>query len=178
MKEFDFVKLTLWIAVVLTVGLGGTYVWLGMRVAALDGDIALVERNSKDVGELTRDLKTLEEMKRNDKLKDESSDGIHAYFAEQARHAGIDPNEDYSLRPRDPEKGKDGSYLDYQYVLEFKKDHVKKRNDLLMFIWNVESQSRRIRLARAKLSLVEEKAADDLWVADSLTFVRRDPAKK
>src|SRR5689334_13851966 len=114
MKEFDFVKLTLWIAVVLSVGLGGTYAWLGVKLGALDGDIKMVEAASKDVGELTRDLKTLEEMKRNDKLKDESAEGIHAYFAEQARHAGIDPNEDYSLRPRDGDKGKDGTYVDYQ----------------------------------------------------------------
>lgn len=175
MKEFDFVKLTLWTAVALTAALGGTYVWLGMKLTALDADIKLVTSASTEVGRLTHDLKTLEDMKRNDKLKDESAEGIHAYFAEQARNAGMDPNEDYNLRPRDPEKSKDGSYNDYQYVLEFKKDHPKKREYIVMFIYNVEARSRRIKLARAKLSLVEDKATDDLWVADSLTFVRRDP---
>jgi hypothetical protein len=178
MKEFDFVKLTLWTAVALTAALAGTYVWLGMKLTALDLDIKVVDAASKEIGRLTHDLKTLDQMKREDKLKDESSEGIHAFFAEQARRANIEPNEDYSLRPRDGEKSKDGSYTDFQYVLEFKKDKAKKRGDLVMFMWNVESQSRRIRLARAKLSLVEDKATDDLWVADSLTFVRRDPSKK
>lgn len=178
MKEFDFVKLTLWIALALTAALGGTYVWLGMKLADLDRDIKIVESDSKSVGRLTHDLKTLEDMKRNDKLKDQSSEGIHAYFAEQARLAGIDPNEDYSLRPREGDPSKDKTYTDYQYVLEFKKTALKKRENLVKFIFNVESQSRRIKLARAKFTLVEEKAADDAWIADSLTFVRRDPAKK
>jgi hypothetical protein len=177
MKEFDFVKLTLGIAVALTVALAGTYVWLGMKLHDLDRDILMVENTCKDVGRLTHDLKTLEEMKRNDKLKDATDVGIHSYFAEQARTAGMDANEDYSLHPREAQKSKDGSYVDYQYVLDFKKDRAKKRENVMKFIFNVESQSRRIKLARAKITLVEEKAADDYWVPDSLTFVRRDPAK-
>jgi len=177
MKEFDFVKLTLGIALALTVGLAGTYVWLGMKLNELDGDIKVVEVDSKEIGKLTHDLKTLGDMKLNDKLKDESDGGIHSYFADQARRALMDPNEDYALRPREAEKSKEGTYVDSQFVLEFKKDRLKSREQLVKFIFNVESQSRRIKLARAKLSLVEDKAADDVWVADSLTFVRRDPVK-
>jgi hypothetical protein len=177
MKEFDFVKLTLGIAIALTVGLGGVYVWLGMKLRDLDRDIQMVELTAKDVGRITHDLKTLEDMKRTDKLKDATDVGINSYFAEQARQARMDPNEDYTLRPREAQKSKDGTFVDYQYVLDFKKDHYKKREQVMMFIYNVESQSRRIKLARAKLSLVEDKAADDYWVPDSLTFVRRDPSK-
>jgi hypothetical protein len=177
MKEFDFVKLTLGIALALTVGLAGTYVWLGMKLRDLDLDIKVVESSAKDVGKLTHDLKTLGDMKLNDKLKDDSDGGIHSYFADQARFAKIDPNEDYALRPREAETSKDGTYTDYQYVLDFKKDHLKTREQIVSFIFNVEARSRRIKLARAKLTLVEDKAADDYWVADSLTFVRRDPVK-
>jgi hypothetical protein len=177
MKEFDFVKLTLGIAVALTVGLAGTYVWLGMKLRDLDSDIKQVELVAKDVGRMTHDLKTLNDMKQNDKMKDDSVDGIHAYFAEQARQAKIDPNEDYTLRPREKEASKSGAFVDYQYVLDFKKDHLKTREQIIAFIFNVEQRSRRIKLARAKLTLVEDKAADDIWVADSLTFVRRDPSK-
>ena len=85
MKEFDFVKLTLWIALALTAALGGTYVWLGMKLKQLDLDVKSVEGEAKNVGRITHDLKTLDEMKRNDKLKDDSVVGIHSYFAEQAR---------------------------------------------------------------------------------------------
>jgi len=179
MKEFDFVKLTLWIALALTATLGGGYVWLGTKVRQLQQDIVEVEAIARRVGSVAKDIKALDEQKRNDKTPDSTQQfGIHSYFAEIARPLYIDPNEDYTLRPKEPDKSRDGAYVDTQYVLDFKRDHPKSRDSIMKFIFNIESQARRIKLSRAKLSLVESRALDDLWTADSLTFTQRDLAKK
>jgi hypothetical protein len=179
MKEFDFVKLTLWIAVVLTAALGGGYVWLGTKVAQLQLEIREVESIARRVGSVSKDISALEEQKRNDKTPDASVQaGIYSYFANIARPFGIDANSDYTLRPRDADKNRDNTYVDTPYVLDFKRDRPKTRDTIMKFIFNVESAARRIKLAKAKLTLVEAKADDDLWIADSLTFIQRDLAKK
>jgi hypothetical protein len=48
---------------------------------------------------------------------------------------------------------------------------------IMAFIFNCETQSRRIKLQKAKITLDQENATQDLWRADALTFVRRDPTK-
>lgn len=175
MKEFDFVKLTLWVAMALTAGLGGGYVWLGTKLDRLQADILNVERIAKDIGARSRDIATLREERNKDKTRDKTQEGIHSYFAEQARQCKMDPNVDYTLKPKEPDLSKDKAYTDIQYVLDFKRDRPKLREQVMIFIYNVESQSRRMKLSKAKISLVEAKAQDDLWTPDMLTFVRRDP---
>ena len=179
MKEFDFVKLTLWIALVLTAALGAGYVWLGFKLDELDKQIVATKNLCSRVGQISKDYRTLDEERKNDKTPDPGEAGINSYFAECARgndprQPMFDPNEDYRLQPRDPVVSKDKTYQDKQYVLEFKKDHYKSREQIFTLIWNVE-RSRKIKLARAKISLVADRATEDLWVPDSLTFDRRDP---
>ncbi len=176
MKEFDFVKLTLWIALVLTAALGGGYFWLGMKLDDLDKDINAAKTACRRVGQIVHDISTLEDEKRNDKTPDYTDIGINSYFAACARGPQIDPNADYTLKPRQEVPSKDRTYQDAQYVLDFKRDHYLNRDQIFTFIWNVE-RSRRIKLARAKISLVAERATEDLWVPESLTFDRRDPIK-
>jgi hypothetical protein len=62
-------------------------------------------------------------------------------------------------------------------VIDFKKDKPTSREQVMKFIYNCESQSRRIKLQKARISLNASRATEDVWSADSLTFVRRDPAK-
>ena len=176
MKEFDFVKLTLWIALVLTAALGGGYVWLGMKLEELDNQIKGATAACRRVGQIAHDISTLEEEKRTDKTPDYTDIGINSYFATCARVPNIDPNSDYSLKPRDAVPSKDKTYQDTQYVLDFKRDKHFSREQIFTFIWNVE-RSRRIKLARAKISLVAERATEDLWIPEMLTFDRRDPVK-
>jgi len=175
-KEFDFVKLTLWIALVLTAALGGGYVWLGMKLDELGKQIDDAKTACRRVGQIAHDIATLEEEKRNDKTPDYTDIGINSYFATCARVPNIDPNNDYSLKPKEAVPSKDKTYQDTQYVLDFKRDHYFNREQIFTFVWNVE-RSRRIKLARAKISLVAERATEDLWIPESLTFDRRDPAK-
>jgi hypothetical protein len=180
-KEFDFVKLTLWIALVLTAALGGGYVWLGMKLDLLSTQITKTEAVCRRVGQISHDIRTLSEEKQNDKTPDYTDIGINSYFADCARGKDVarpmmDPNDDYTLHPKDAVPSKDKTFQDTQYVLDFKRDHYKSREQIFTFIWNVE-RSRRIKLARAKISLVAERATDDVWVPESLTFDRRDPIK-
>jgi hypothetical protein len=175
-KEFDFVKLTLWIALVLTAALGGGYVWLGMKLDDLGTDIKAAESVCRRVGQIAHDITTLEEEKRTDKTPDYTDIGINSYFADCARKPNIDPNNDYTLHPKEPVPSKDRTYQDAQYQLDFKRDHYFHRDQIFTFIWNVE-RSHKIKLARAKITLVAERAPEDLWVPESLTFDRRDPVK-
>jgi len=180
-KEFDFVKLTLWIALVLTAALGGGYVWLGMKLDLLTTQIRNAETTCRRVGQISHDIQMLNDEKQNDKTPDYSETGINSYFATCARGNNVaqpmfDPNNDYTLHPKDPVPSKDKTYQDTQYVLDFKRDQYKSREQVFTFIWNVE-RSRRIKLARAKIALVADRATDDLWVPESLTFDRRDPVK-
>jgi hypothetical protein len=183
-KEFDFVKLTLWIALVLTAALGGGYVWLGVKLDDLSTQIRNAETTCRRIGQISHDIRTLNEEKQNDKTPDYTDIGINSYFADCARGKDVarpmmDPNDDYTLHPIEPVPSKDKTYQDTQYRLDFKRDHYKNRDQIFTFIWNVE-RSRRIKLARAKISLVVERADDGqggLWVPESLTFDRRDPIK-
>ncbi|HET6163327.1 MAG TPA: hypothetical protein VFG37_06635 [Planctomycetota bacterium] len=179
MKEFDFVKLTLWIALVLTAALGGGYFWLGMKLDELSTQIRNAETTCRRVGQISHDIRMLNDEKQNDKTPEFNETGINSYFATCARGPDaarpmMDPNDDYTLHPKDAVPSKDKTYQDTQYVLDFKRDHYKSRDQIFTFIWNVE-RSRRIKLARAKISLVAERAPDDVWVPESLTFDRRDP---
>ena len=178
MKEFDFVKLTLWLAGVLTLGLAAGYFYLGHKAQKAERDIKSIELICKDVGLLAKDIKTLEDEKRSDKLIDVTdTSGITSYFYQHARKRGIEANEDYLFKPREPTKNKGGGWVDQDFLLEFKKDRPKHREQLMAFIYDCETQSRRIKLQKAKFSLDPEMAPQDLWRADSLTFTRRDPSK-
>ena len=176
MKDFDFVKLTLWIAGALTIGLAALYFWLGLRIDKVNGDIKRIEGVCKTVGLLAKDIKTLVNEKKNDKTPDTSA-GIHSFFMTQAQNSGIRVNEDYTLKTRDPEQNKKIGYVDEQFTIDFKKDRPHKRKNIFSFIYNCETQSRRIKLTKAKLTLDPDMAVQDLWRADSLTFVRRDPLR-
>lgn len=176
MKEFDFVKLTLWLAAVLTIGLAALYFWLGVRIERTNDEIKNIERTCKTIGLLAKDIKTLETEKKNDKTPDTSA-GIHSFFMSQALSSGIKANEDYTLRTRDPEKNMKLGYVDEQFTIDFKKDRPQKRENIFKFVYNCETQSRRIKLTKAKITLDPDMAVQDLWRADSLTFVRRDPLK-
>jgi hypothetical protein len=177
-KEFDFVKLTLWLAGVLTLGLGVGYFLVGNWTAQTERDIKSIERVCKDVGLIAKDIKTLEDEKRNDKTPEQSdTGGIHTFFQAQGRLARIQPNTDYTLKARDRDLNTRGGYADQQFVIEFRKDQPKTREQIMMFIYNCETQSRRIKLQKAKITLDAEQAPADLWRADALTFVRRDPLR-
>jgi hypothetical protein len=177
-KEFDFVKLTLGLAAVLVVALGVLWFELGRRTKLMARDIKVVETICKDIGRKAKDIRVLEEEKRNDKMSDTTEQGIHTFFQAQGkvRNIGIEA-EDYTLKPK-KEVAKAGvGWVDQEFQLEFKKDRPKRREQLIAFIYNCETQSRRIKLQKAKITLVEERAAEDMWRADSLTFTRRDPVK-
>jgi hypothetical protein len=177
-KEFDFVKLTLWLAAVLSLGLGVGYFVLGRKIDQTTSEIAQIERICKTVGLLAKDIKTLEEEKKSDKTPDQTNTaGINTFFFTQAQLCGIRANEDYTLKPKDPEANNKLGYVDQEFTIDFKKDHPKKRDQIFLFIFNCETQSRRIKLAKAKITLDPDQAVQDLWRADSLTFVRRDPLK-
>jgi len=178
MKEFDFVKLTLWLGGVLTLGLAIGYVVLGRKVQSTTRDIAAIERACKEVGRVAKDIKTLEEEKRSDRTPDQTdTSGIFTFFQTQAARSDIRANEDYTLKPGDPEPNRKGGYVDQRFQIDFRKDHPKTRAQIMSFIFNCETQSRRIKLQKARISLDPALAAQDLWRADFLTFVRRDPTK-
>ena len=177
MKEFDFVKLTLWLAAVLTLGLAVVYFVFGNLITKMDRDIKLIETACTEVGLITKDIKTLEDEKRNDKTPDSSDSAIHTFFLKQANRNHIEPNTDYTLKSRDSEKNTKLGYVDEQFQLDFRKDRLKTREQIFGFIYNCETQSRRIKLQKARISLDPDQAANDLWRADSLVFVRRDPIK-
>lgn len=178
MKELDFVKLTLWLSGLLIVAFLGGWFWFGHKIEGLERDIKSTTSICRQVGEVTKDIKLLEKEKKNDKAPQEAGDkaGILSYFSEWAKRSHFNPAQDYLFKPRDPEKNRNG-WEDQLFVIDFKKDKPKRRDHLFTFIFNCESQSRRIKLQKARLTLAEENAVADLWNADSLTFVRRDPAK-
>lgn len=177
MKEFDFVKLTLWLAGVLTLAAGAGYLALGVAIERTERDIRAIEADCKEVGLLSKDIKTLEDEKDRDKTPDTTETGINTYFYTWAQRHGIEANVDYTLKPRDPVKNARIGFVDQQFNLEFKKDRPKSRDQIMKFIFDCETQSRRIKLQKAKLTLDPDVAAQDAWRADSLTFVRRDPIK-
>ena len=177
MKEFDFVKLTLWLAAVLTLALGVGYFVVGGWITKMDRDIAQIKTICTQVGLVAKDIKTLEDEKRNDKTPDSSDAAIHTFFLKQASRNHIEPNTDYTLKSRDRDTNTKAGYTDEQFQLDFKKDHLKTREQIFGFIYNCETQSRRIKLQKASISLDADQATADLWRADSLTFVRRDPIK-
>lgn len=178
MKEFDFVKLTLWLASALVAGLCVLWFLLGGWTAGVEQHIRQVEGRCKEIGQLSKDINTLGEEKRNDKTPDnENSSEIYSYFANNAARAQIRAEEAYTMKPRDPEPNKGGGWVDQQFVIDFKKDKPTTREQIMKFIYNCESQSRRIKLQKARISLNASRATEDVWSADSLTFVRRDPAK-
>lgn len=177
MKEFDFVKLTLWLAGVLTLGLAVGWFVIGGWTEQTEKDIREVEKICKSVGQTARDIKTLEKEKRNDKTPEQSDEsGIHTFFQEQGRRIDIQPNRDYTLKARPRETNKAG-FTDQQITIEFRRDQPKTREQAMAFIFNCETQSRRIKLQKAKITLDSENPSADLWRADALTFVRRDPIK-
>ena len=179
MKEFDFVKLTLWLAGVLTLGLAVGWYWIGMKTEQTEKDIKDVERICKSVGLIAKDIKTLEKEKRNDKTPEQSdTSGIHTFFQKQGSgQIDIQPNRDYTVKARDRENNAKGGFTDQQFTIEFRRDQPKTREQIMAFIFNCETQSRRIKLQKAKITLDQENATQDLWRADALTFVRRDPIK-
>ncbi len=179
MKEVDFVKLTLWLAGLLIVAFFGGWLWFGRKITALERDIVSTSTICREVGEVAKDIKLLEDEKKNDKAPLDSADkaGILSYFSAQAQRSQFNPSSDYLFKPRDPEKNSKGGFVDQSFVVDFKKDKPKHRDQLMKFLYNCESQSRRIKLQKARLTLADENAVTDFWNADSLTFVRRDPAK-
>ena len=180
MKELDFVKLTLWLSALLAVAFFGGWIWKGRQIAQYERDIKAVEAVCKQIGEIAKDINVLEEEKRNDKAPQDSADraGILTYFSEQAKRVHFNPGQDYVFKPRDPEPNRQGGWIDTSYVVDFRKDKPKFRDNLMKFLWYCETQSRRIKLQKARLSLSEENAVQDFWNADSLTFVQRSPTKK
>jgi len=175
-KEFDFVKLTLGLAGALIVGLSVAAFVLTSNTRAMERDITNIERICKDVGLKAKDIRLLEEEKNNDKMQDTTAAGIHTYFQKQAQNSHFQANEDYTLKAKDPDENKQRGYKDQQFLIEFK-NRPKTREQIMKFIYHCETQSRKVKLQKAKITLVEDQALDDLWKADSLTFVRRDPLK-
>lgn len=180
MKELDFVKLTLWLAGLLIVAFIGGWFWKGHQIKGMERDIAIVRSHCADVGKIAKDIKLLQDEKKNDKLPQDTADktGIISYFATWAQQSHFNPSKDYLWKPREPETNAKGGWIDQAYEISFKKDSPKKRDTLMKFIYNCESQSRRIKLQKARFSLAEENAAEDFWNADTLTFVQRSPIKK
>ncbi len=178
MKELDFVKLTLWLAGLLIATFLGIWLWFGHKIEGIERDIKSTSAICREVGEVTKDINLLEKEKKNDKAPQGAEDkaGILSYFSEWAKRSHFNPGQDYLFKPRDPERNRNG-WVDQLFVIDFKKDKPKRRDHLFTFLYNCESQSRRIKLQKARLTLAEENAVEDFWNADSLTFVRRDPAK-
>ena len=172
MKEFDFVKLTLWISLASSAALGGGYVWLGDEIVERGEQIESAETTCHRVGQIAHDLAMLEQEKRAESTPDYPDVGVNSFFAASVSRAGA--NGVYSLKPGKAEPSKDKTYQDTPYVVEFERDQFRSREQIFAFIWSVE-RSRRIKLARAKISLVTDRAIEDLWVPESLTFERRDP---
>ena len=180
MKELDFVKLTLWLSCLLIVACFGGWIWAGRQIVNFQRDIKTVETLCAEVGEVTKDIKVLQEERKNDKLPQGSEDktGIISYFSALAQRSHFNPGQDYLWKPKEPEPNVKGGWIDQAYTIDFKKDKPKHREQLMKFLYNCEAQSRRIKLQKARLSLSEENAAQDFWNADSLTFVQRSPYKK
>ena len=177
MKEFDFVKLTLGLSCALIVGLLGHSFWLLKKTTTMTVHVDAIARDCTEIGKLSNDIGVLEKEKRNDKTPDSTQVGINTYFNAQGLPYGIAASEDYTLKPHDPDKKNKADYVDQQIDIQFKKDRPKTREQIMKFIYMCESQSRRIKLQKARIALVEDRATDDIWSADSLVFVRRDPVK-
>jgi hypothetical protein len=178
-NDFDFVKLTLWLSCILTAVLGGGAAYCSNRATSVKAETDKIETNyCREIGRLAKDVKVLEEEKRNDKTPEQSdTTGIYTFFMSQAQRCQIDANADYTLKPREPQKHPNDGYVDQSFDVQFKKDRAKTRDRIVMFIYDCETQSRRIKLQQARITLVEDKATEDYWSADSLIFVRRDPMR-
>lgn len=169
MKNFDLVKFTLLFAGVLVAVMGGGYLWLGKQLTGATRDLAVVKRSLREIGELSGDLDLLEKERENDKAVNKET---ATYLLEQARYAGINGNRDYSLNFRDGDER--SGYKDTYCVLNFKPGGAKSRDALFKFVYNVETQSPRIKLVKARLQLDPKVAKQDEWKTE-LQFLRRDP---
>jgi hypothetical protein len=169
MQNFDFVKFTLIFALVLTLAAAGCYVWLGAKVEEAEADLRRSKDMLSEIGTLAGDIHLLEKEMRNDKAEGKEA---ATYFQEQARYARIDANRDYRYTPRDSEVKR--GYKDTEFILDFKGKGDLSRDQLFAFVFNVETQSPRVKLVKANLRLDEKVAERDLWGA-TLTFLRRDP---
>jgi len=178
-KELDFVRLTLWLAGIVIVAFLVGWWWKGREIRQTEKDLAQIRVHCAEIGRIVKDLKILQDERRNDKLPQELHDktGIISYFSQMAQRCQINPSRDYTWKPRDPDVNKKGGWVDQAYMIDFKKDQGKSRDQIMKFIFNCESQSRRIKLQKARLSLPEEWAEKDLWNADSLVFVQRNAQK-
>jgi hypothetical protein len=172
MRDFDFVKFVLIFTAAATLVAAGGTIWLGTRVSGAQRDLADCKRSLADIGELAGNIDTLQKEKASDQALKHSNMPA-TYFQEMAWQARIDLNTDCEVSFGDKEEGV--GYVDQLFTLSFKSNAWKKREELAKFVFNVETQSPRIKLVKCKILLDAKRAELDLWRATPFVFLRRDP---
>ena len=120
----------------------------------------------KNIGELGEKIRELKAEVAKDKLVDTSKTAMTSYLGDQARLAGLRIQ---SVNDKGEEEGR--GYSDWRYSVNFKTPVA--REQLVRFLFHVETNSPRVRLVTSQFTL-RDPADADRWVAD-MTFLRRDP---
>lgn len=167
MKEFDFVKFTLVLVGVLTLGVAGVLLWARSEVSRSEADLRVVKSHLVEIGQHTAQLDYLQQQRAQDRLLGKPAG---TYLAEQARTVGLSSNV-YKFNPKQEQNKKTG-VVEEHMVLDFKPGGKLSRDRLFGFIYHVEQNSPGIKLVKLDLKLDERAAEANLWSAN-MTFMRQ-----
>lgn len=171
MKNFDFVKFTLVLVGILTLGVGGGYVWARTKEDQARKDLLGIKARLAEIGQFAAQLDMLKKQRDQDRALGKPA---ATYFAEQARTVGIDFN-NYKLTPKVDDNPKSGIRTE-EFRLDFKPGGKKSRDRLYGFVYHVEAFSPGMKLVELDLRLDEKTAVEDQWTAN-MTFLRQRPIR-
>ena len=89
MREFDFVKFTLVLALLLTAACVGGWLWVGYSVDSSTRDLALMKRYLAEIGEASSELRLLQEERDRDEVKGTAEESVFTFLYACAGWGGL-----------------------------------------------------------------------------------------
>jgi len=174
MKDFDVVKFTMWLGVVLLVAVLAGKWWVGGLYEDEQVRLRTMKTMLKEIGKYSGEIEFREqELEEDSFVKYVNTPAT--FFQQCARAAAIDSNADYKMVPKAPDDNPAG-FRDTQFTITMKKGREMERRKIARLCYAVETESPRVKLVSADLRLEHRDAELDLWKA-TLIFMRRDPIK-